>query len=116
MGKVSLPRDVAEAIETLRKRELSNYGIVGAISGAPRCLSKEEEYAIDIIHKWKEDKGVQYKYDKLLSALVNGFEIEQTPEEKVKEYYNDCGMIQKEVVREVLNLLDMKVDGVNKGI
>ncbi|WKT37422.1 hypothetical protein [Bacillus amyloliquefaciens] len=64
----------------------------------------------------------------LAAALVNGYEAEATPEEKVREYYeklwadycdSDDGLNEiacesaRHAVKETLNLLGIKVEGVN---
>ncbi|QYG88290.1 hypothetical protein [Bacillus atrophaeus] len=58
----------------------------------------------------------------LAAALVNGYEIEKTPEEKVREYFEKlwtccCGTDEIEIAEETiintLNLLGIKIEGVN---
>ncbi|MEC1507036.1 hypothetical protein P9D42_15430 [Bacillus haynesii] len=64
----------------------------------------------------------------LAAALINGYEVEKTPEEKVREYYEelcdefDCAywssdeikyLCKKQAVRETLDKLGMKIEGVN---
>ncbi|MCA1184790.1 hypothetical protein [Bacillus licheniformis] len=64
----------------------------------------------------------------LASALINGYEVEKTPEEKVREFYEklcdgydraqfheDKGkyLLMQRAVRETLNRLGMKIEGVN---
>ncbi|MCY9132800.1 hypothetical protein MOF07_19390 [Bacillus spizizenii] len=58
----------------------------------------------------------------LAAALVNGYEVEKAPEEKVREYYdklwadycdtNDIE-IAKETIINTLDLLGIKIEGVN---
>ncbi|MFD9274442.1 hypothetical protein ACFWA2_14505 [Bacillus subtilis] len=64
----------------------------------------------------------------LAAALVNGYEVEKTPEEKLREYYeslwsdycdSDDPFIEvacesaRAAVKETLNLLGIKIEGVN---
>ncbi|WGD77715.1 hypothetical protein P5643_13950 [Bacillus subtilis] len=64
----------------------------------------------------------------LAAALVNGYEVEKTPEEKVREYFeslwsdycnSDDPFIEvacesaRAAVNETLNLLGIKIEGVN---
>ncbi|MCY8348063.1 hypothetical protein MOC74_21910 [Bacillus haynesii] len=54
----------------------------------------------------------------LAAALINGYEVEKTPEEKVREYYESYGgspsaMERKEAVQDTLDLLGIKIEGVN---
>ncbi|MDI3411819.1 hypothetical protein QKW52_22595 [Bacillus sonorensis] len=63
-----------------------------------------------------------------LAALINGYEVEKTPEEKVREYYEELIRDKRvafdyeeqlsyenmsHAVRETLNLLGIKIEGVN---
>jgi len=54
----------------------------------------------------------------IAAALINGYEVEKTPEEKVREYYESYGgspsaMEWKEAVQDTLDLLGIKIEGVN---
>jgi len=54
----------------------------------------------------------------IAAALINGYEVEKTPEEKVREYYESYGgspsaMERKEAVQDTLDLLGIKIEGVN---
>jgi hypothetical protein len=78
-GKVVLPRKVAEAIEGLRNRGCDNVmlmripfydNLTGELSDTIR------QYAVDNLESY-------------MTALVNGYEIEKSPEEKVREYYEE---------------------------
>ncbi|WP_102271345.1 hypothetical protein [Cytobacillus massiliigabonensis] len=115
--KVTLPREVAEAIESLRNRGESDQDIV---------TYGIERYSFS-------DAGIIYSYGKtnfheLMSALVNGFEAEKSPEEKVREYYEHVkqeyfeavdGRERREylgkysAVKTTLDLLGIQIEGVN---
>jgi Protein of unknown function (DUF1642) len=119
IGKVVLPREVAEAIESLRKNQFDNRAIINRIykATAPPAL---QLYAIE-------------NFDTLLNALVNGYEIEKSPEEKVREYYEEIhekhGKSFAEVpyggkpphyfsgvkdgIKTTLDILEIKIEGVN---
>ncbi|MDE1404557.1 hypothetical protein CHCC16736_3521 [Bacillus licheniformis] len=54
----------------------------------------------------------------LAAALINGYEVEKTPEEKVREYYESHGGSpsaeeRKAAIRETLYKLGIKIEGVN---
>lgn len=111
MEKVKLPREVAEAIESLRSMDfkLTNWDIVYAFAN-----SKSGEYPALIEFANKE-------FDTFLQALVNGYEVDESPEDKLREYYNFCKMscvgeteanIMTAIER-TLNLLNIKIEGVN---
>ena len=82
--KPTLPREVASAIESLREEKVSNYGIMrishGAIFESPALILKR--YAFEGEHGGTPDL--------LMSALINGYEVEQSPEDKLREYYDKC--------------------------
>jgi Protein of unknown function (DUF1642) len=113
--RVTLPREVAEAIEDLRKDHYDNRALIDEIyEGAARPVL--QAYA-------------EANFDTLLNALVNGYEIEKSPEDKVREYYEEIrevfkstidGSYDEEYLRGImhgvvktLNLLGIKVPGVN---
>jgi hypothetical protein len=81
MEKVKLPREVAEAIERLRSRDfkVTNWEIVYAFANG-----KSGEYPALIEFANKE-------FDTFLQALVNDYEVEEPPEDKVRELYDYFG-------------------------
>ncbi|NUJ16264.1 DUF1642 domain-containing protein [Bacillus glycinifermentans] len=49
-----------------------------------------------------------------LAALINGYEVEKTPEDKVREYFvNLSESCDRRAVISTLNLLGIKIEGVN---
>jgi hypothetical protein len=124
MTRVTLPREVAEAIETLKQQGYTEYGIITLADDRPYCIS-EEKVIFDYLHQNFAENSV-----KLMSALVNGYEIEKSPEEKVREYYNKSretlGFYMNDAtynegyydgvldgIKTTLDLLEIKVPGVN---
>ncbi|MGG4028702.1 hypothetical protein ABEV77_04140 [Bacillus subtilis] len=80
--------------------------------------------------RWIEEFSCLNELDimTLAAALVNGYEVEKTPEEKLREYYeslwsdycdSDDPFIEvacesaRAAVKETLNLLGIKIEGVN---
>ncbi|XSD74791.1 hypothetical protein P5611_015915 [Bacillus subtilis] len=80
--------------------------------------------------RWIEEFSCLNELDimTLAAALVNGYEVEKTPEEKLREYYeslwsdycdSDDPFIEvacesaRAAVNETLNLLGIKIEGVN---
>lgn len=80
--------------------------------------------------RWIEEFSCLNELDimTLAAALVNGYEVKKTPEEKVREYYeslwsdycdSDDPFIEvacesaRAAVKETLNLLGIKIEGVN---
>lgn len=67
--KVTLPLEVANAIEQLRSEELSNFGIITG-------MATNGKGAFNVINQWSYQNGCR-NTDKLISALVNGYEIDE---------------------------------------
>jgi len=96
--KVTLPKEVAEAIERYRIRGASNKSIVS-----------------DVVNDFADDSLISFDLDELLIALVNGYEVEKSPEEKVREYYEgfSIGTTSRIAIKQTLNLLGIKIKEVN---
>lgn len=122
--KVAVPREVAEAIEEMRKGGRSNYNVMYLAAGAvvtPGPLT---------IRRWAFD-GEGGTPDLLMLALVNGYEVEKTPEERLEEYRYNLGVLRRESLSEAstrqhelitseiaginhtLDILGIKIEGVN---
>lgn len=111
-GKVVLPKEVAEAIEVLQRA--FNYGLYELIDVAhsPKDYEdKDEVYYITTI-----DTYSQGKYDDVISAIVNGYEVEKTPEELLRKYYEsgDTSYHEAMGIRQTLKILGIKIEGVNE--
>ena len=79
--KVKLPKEVAKAITDLKTHHGGNQtileGVLGNANGS--CIITVRDY--------------MYKrgFDNLLKALVNGYEVEETPEDKVRKAF-ECAL------------------------
>lgn len=129
MDKVKLPREVAIAIDVLgakwgRKAFLQADFI--------RKSSHPEATIINEHFKPFHDDG-QDGFDKLFFALYNGYEVEETPRDKVKSFYETASTnksillqhsaisydeveLQNGIMRGIegtLNRLNIKIEGVN---
>ena len=83
--KVVLPKDVAKAVEYLQEIGITNYGIVGYLERGAKLGSSGLQPYLTVINKWISEEAV--RPDILLTALVNGYEVEQTPEDRLRKYY-----------------------------
>lgn len=90
MTKVVLPKEVAEAIEYLRGEGTSNYSILRRAEGA---VFSKSELTILTLKRWAFEKGAAGTSDLLMSALVNGYEVEQTLEDKALEKFRSHAQI-----------------------
>lgn len=101
--KVLLPREVAEEIERFRKKGYGNFTIMRLAF---------EAYSDSLaIRKWAFNIDGKGTPDLLMKALANGYEIEETPEEKLRQYYSD---VYKRVID--LSGSDSYLSGVVYGI
>lgn len=78
MEKVKLPKEVAEELESIKVHESYPVRLVVDIfSGDYTESGALKEY-------FESDRSRRIGY--IMTALVNGYEIEETPEDKVREY------------------------------
>ncbi|MHC8516833.1 DUF1642 domain-containing protein [Sporosarcina sp. ITBMC105] len=114
--KVVVPREVAEAVETLRKRGYTDYSVLDDV------ISTHGTRNGNVIKAWLYDTKTEM--DVLMRALVVGYTVEKTSEEKVRDYYKrikdeydsdrlsfDLGILTG--VSRTLDILDIKIEGVN---
>lgn len=123
--KVKVPRGVAKAIEHLRTITYSNHELLRVIeSTAVNPVARR-------VYDWAFATNGGGSPDLLMQALVNGYEVEKTPEEKILGYYErnqdalerairlgwaDTEYMAKGTahgVKTTLDLLGIKIEGVN---
>jgi hypothetical protein len=120
-NKVTLPREVAEAIEDV-KQYYTNADIIANIVTDRSTSAYGTKMPVLIGYARTEKRGT----DTLLAALVNGYEVEKSPEELVKQYYDNrdadyrantktatqsCGECRGIII--TLQLLGIEIEGVN---
>ncbi len=120
MKKVKLPKDIADCIEKVRKDNDTNYEILVQVKGAivTDYLLKLKKYFFE---------GNKSSPDILLEALVNDYEVEESPKEKIfkiHKYHTNAESTTvsadsyhagvSEGIIETLNILGIKIEGVNK--
>jgi hypothetical protein len=101
--KVLLPREVAEAIENVRKR----LGLSDEVILYKTYINGWEAEWTEVLNA----NGDGNKAFLIAKALVNGYEIEETPEEKLRQYYSNVN----EEFNELLGS-DSRLYGVLEGI
>src|SRR5690606_5330489 len=121
MSKVTVPVEVARAITLMRKEGATNYEIIHRANGA---LLTEPDV---VLRRWAFGEHAPANPDMLMSALINGYEIEKTPEDDLREYYEfhkkkcyvTCGGEHIEHVSKVtaikytLSALGIAIEGIN---
>lgn len=127
MEKVKLPREVAEAIESLRNSDSELDFPPGGPDDAFILLEscQNERVCAEMnfkhwatLHKFvREGRNIF----KLADALRYGYEIEPEPitvtitpemQDELRKVYNDCPFNEKVGFRSALTVLDLKIPGV----
>ncbi|QXN69880.1 hypothetical protein MAWWA_69 [Bacillus phage vB_BspH_Mawwa] len=123
MMKALVTEEQAKAIEFLR----------GAYTDGEIMTMYVEDTLGYIEMRHGRDVGCLYNLDALglATALINGYEVEKTPEEKIKEYYEEALKCHRESkyewdvesmqyhsgridgVRKTLTILGVDIEGVN---
>ncbi|AXF54599.1 hypothetical protein [Salicibibacter kimchii] len=80
---------------------------------------KDEMVLQHLSKKWgsKEDKCLNDLSNKdFITAVYYGYEVEKTPEEAAKQYYDCLSNGQRFSVTKTLNILGIEVGGINKDV
>lgn len=109
--KVKLPREVVEAIESLRSKQngFSDYAIVG-------MMHEKTSHHIAEIRILDSHMGQGKMHpDNLIKALVNGYEVEQTTEEEaiqwlIKKRCIERGFSEHDIVMGIKAILNRGVN------
>jgi hypothetical protein len=121
VDKVKLPRNVADSIEKVwyavqddiatKYMRLTNWNFLRDEVEGHQVL----DYDFKTLIGYAESFPLEY-----MQALVNGYEVEQTPEERIRtEYLSQLGSLDKwccgfqEGIKYTLKTLDIKIKGVN---
>jgi DNA integrity scanning protein DisA with diadenylate cyclase activity len=123
-NKIVLPKNVAEAIRHYTDlADTKTEAFTDILS-----LGYEAAQSEIILRHFDHD------YDELMEALICGYEVEKTPEEKVREYFAqvkslresllgystveimrqaDRYRVMERAIKDTLDLLGIKIEGVN---
>lgn len=115
-NKIVLPKEVAAAIECVWNRQEVKGSIKHLALTNWEFLTRSYDMQAWKMRDYCEKHPIEY-----MRALVEGYEVEKTPEDIIFEYYRqqaakDC-MRQDQTtfaIRKVLDLLGIKIEGVNK--
>ena len=116
MDKVKLPHEVAQAIESLLADGWNNERIMIAALNTDGIAITER---MRVLKSYAKESS-----DELMRALVNGYEAEETPEDKVRAMYelwdnweHKDGHFSSHsianIIVDVVNALGHKIKGVN---
>jgi hypothetical protein len=122
--KAVLPVEVGNAIEILKNKGWSVESILVNVVQSIYTLESELDTLVEYV--WEDGRADNLMG--LTKALVNGYEVEKTPEEKVCQYFDylekrynenlhdrDAGKYHLALVsvKRTLNDLGIKIEGVN---
>jgi hypothetical protein len=106
--KVTIPREVAEAIEYWRSQGMSDASIV-ATAVTNGGVNKHSRALVNFVLERAGNSGI------LMRALLNGYEVEQSPEERVREYYDNMlyanGDTYADIIKDTVDLIGIKIKG-----
>lgn len=130
MEKAKLPREVAEAIEHCKSAGIELVDIpplLNVIGQLFRDYQPEVIKSLEVLQEYvtsPEDNRMNF-----LKAIVNGYEVEETPEEKLKRYYLELKLENEQYaphsnelinssfelygIVKTLGILGIKIEGVN---
>jgi hypothetical protein len=101
---VVLNQEQAKALEYVRTvSKMAKVNLVQKVSRGKKFKQKQTE-AINTI-----------PLEDLIHALYVGYEVYITPEEQLREYFQDIPAREGKriVIREVLDILDIRIEGIN---
>jgi hypothetical protein len=120
--KVTLPKEVAEAIEHYRGKGFSDAAIVSIAVTDGSMLGHAESLVAYVLEDFNNS-------DKLMFGLVNGYEVELTPQEQLRNYYAEvtekyyvatngtveelCNKAELDAISKTLYILGIEIEGVN---
>jgi DNA integrity scanning protein DisA with diadenylate cyclase activity len=110
-SKITVPQAVANAIAHYVALADSKHEAFQDILS----LGYEAEKSELILRHFEHD------FDELMEALICGYEVEKTPEERIRDYYKDrrhsqegsIASYQAESIEKTLNILGINIEGVN---
>jgi hypothetical protein len=109
---ITVSKNVAEALDKVKEDHVNNF-------------ERIVEYHMDKFPEWSYELTPlnSLSLDSMIRALYIGYEIEKTPEEKVKELYGSyhVGAMSGErydegaqdAIERMLEIIGMKVEGIN---
>ena len=112
MNKVVLPYNVARAIENIKKRLEGEVSLFNYPNIALHAAKNPDYNTINIYINQSVDNFRNY-----YAAISIGYEVEKSPEEKVKEryeYYRTKDLnVSANAIKETVDLLGIKIAGIN---
>jgi hypothetical protein len=105
--KVKLPKQLAEAIQKLQKQAYTKAGIIACMvdndNGENEYSYKGCPKEVEILHRYYMSDPLDGEL--ILKALANGYEVEQTSLEELKDFYLCQNEGQKYCIEEIMRIL-----------
>jgi len=87
LSKVCLPKEVAEDIEEIRRLRNNSYLLdTRNFLGQKSCVNIPYEYEGGKIAAYLAD-DIDNNFAVYASAIINGYVVEKSPEENIRDYY-----------------------------
>lgn len=127
MNKVTLPREVAEVLGAV-KTAYSLFNIIESLRYYGKGRKSMSDSRLEKLHDWCGEDETTEREDLIITALVNGYEVEKSPEDKLREYFDSNNWIgedelvpterqrmlgRRQGVMKTLNILGIKIEGIN---
>ncbi|SDX64459.1 hypothetical protein [Salimicrobium album] len=118
MNKVTLTKQQAEALQSMLRDGCEKENVI-------KFLAREDKFVSEV-HEPLNNMPIL----EIAAAIINGYDVEQTPEEKLKDYYDEhnidnfinddfSGPInvakgRRDGILKTLAVLDIEIEGINK--
>lgn len=118
MTKVKLPREVAKAIDAIlagnEDNRMNRYGIITRLDNQKELGRNPEMLILNEYFNVIEWNSPRHPHT-LMEALVNGYEVEKSPEDELREYYRsgETSTQEAQAIRATLGILGIKIGGIN---
>lgn len=126
--KVTLPREVAEAIEKARSKSWAEADLMDITNFIDESYQPSDG-PYRPIGEYISDVYLEENLPKYMSALVNGYNVEKSPEEKLRNIFEEYRANYRSTedwerdnayaegvlfgIEETLELLDITIEGIN---
>ncbi len=121
--KVVLPKEVAEALKDFIDAGFSKWQIVNVVDEPGDYTRIIQKDGLHDQSRTLKTYMVNGHSEELLSALVNGYEVEQSPEDKLRQRYEELGKASvhdlddvshiRYGIEEALDILGITIEGIN---
>lgn len=114
--KVELTKDQANVLTDLRKEYIADKS--ESMTGVSFNEHMIYTHMVVVLNDTDEWLGIckclnTLSIEEMVIALLDGYTVEKTKEEKLLEYYIDSSIEEANSIKIALNLLDIHIEGIN---